>query len=310
MADIVRTHSIRLSDGRVIAIEDRGPLDGPAVIAHHGTPSCRLDVPGGAESAERNGVRVITFDRAGYGLSSNRPGRTVSDVATDVAAIADELGVGRFATIGVSGGGPHALATAAALGDRVTRVCVSVGLGPVEDRGFDAAAHLPAETVAEIRAAQAGPEVLRAFVATHADPETGLDPWLEQLPPSDREVLASPSVRAREDAIARDWQRVSREGWVQDSLAFFARPWGFHPSEVDQPTVLLYGDADVLVPLEHGLALSRLIRGSMLRTVPGGGHWLPEQEAEALAWLAHPEETRASSPMLSSVREAQARTLS
>jgi pimeloyl-ACP methyl ester carboxylesterase len=310
MAEIVRTHSIRLSDGRVIAVEDRGPLDGPIVIAHHGTPSCRLDVPGGAGGAERNGIRVITFDRAGYGLSSNRPGRTVSDVATDVAEIADELGVGRFATIGVSGGGPHALATAAVLGDRVTRVCVSVGLGPVEDPGFDAAAYLPAETVAEIRAAQAGPEVLREFVAQHADPGTGLDAWLTMLPLSDREVLARPSVRACEEAVAHDWQRVSREGWVQDTLAFFVRPWRFDPASVAQPTLLLYGDADVLVPIEHGRALSRLIAGSVLQTVPGGGHWLHDQEAEALAWLADPQETRASSPTLSSVREAHGRTLS
>ena len=79
---------------------------------------------------------------------------------------------------------------------------------------------------------------------------------------------------------------------------------------VAQPTLLLYGDADVLVPIEHGRALSRLIAGSVLQTVPGGGHWLHDQEAEALAWLADPEETRASSPMLSSVREAQERTRS
>jgi pimeloyl-ACP methyl ester carboxylesterase len=311
MADSARSHEFTLADGRVIAAQDRGPLDGPVVIAHHGTPSCRLDVPGGAAGGgERNGIRVITFDRAGYGLSSNRPGRTVSDVAADVEAIADALGIGRFATIGVSGGGPHALATAVVLGDRVTRVCVSVGLGPVEDPGFDAVACVPAETVAEIRAAQAGPEVLRKFVAQHADPEAGLDPWLTVLPLSDQQVLARPSVRACEEAVARDWQRVSREGWVQDTLAFFVRPWGFDPATVAQPTLLLYGDADVLVPIEHGLALSRLIRGSMLRTVPGGGHWLPEQEAEALAWLADPEETRASPSMLSSVREAQGRTVS
>jgi pimeloyl-ACP methyl ester carboxylesterase len=293
MAESARSYEFALADGRVLAVEDRGPLDGPVVIAHHGTPSCRLDVPGGAESAERNPVRVITFDRAGYGLSSSRPGRTVSDVAADVEAIADALRIGEFATIGVSGGGPHALATAALLSDRVTRVCVSVGLGPVQDPGFDAAAHLPAETVAEIRAAQAGPEVLREFVAQHADPETGLDAWLTMLPPSDRQVLARPSVRACEEAIAHDWQRVSREGWVQDTLAFFVRPWGFDLASIAQPTLLLYGDADVLVPIEHARALSRLIAGSVLRTVPGGGHWLHDHEAEALAWLGGVDESTA-----------------
>lgn len=292
MTEPARFHEVELADGRVLAVEDRGDLDAPVVIAHHGTPSCRLDVPGGTEGA-RDGVRVITFDRAGYGLSTRRPGRTVGDVAADVEAIADALGVGEFATIGVSGGGPHALATAALLGDRVNRLCVSVGLGPVEDPGFDAEAYLPAETVAEIRAAQAGPEVLREFVAQHADPETGLDVWLSTLPPSDQHVLARPSVRACEEAVAHDWQRVSREGWVQDTLALFTRPWGFDPASIAQATLLLYGDADVLVPIEHGVALSRLIQGSVLRTISGGGHWLLDDEAEALAWLVAAEESHA-----------------
>jgi pimeloyl-ACP methyl ester carboxylesterase len=287
MSESVRSHSIRLPDGRVLAADDHGPIDAPAVIAHHGTPSCRLDVPGGTGSAERTGVRVITFDRPGYGRSSDLPGRTVSDAAANAVAIAGALGIDRFATIGASGGGPHALATAALLGERVTRVCVSVGLGPVEAPEFDASAFVPVETAAEISAAQAGPETLRAFVARHSDPETGLDVWLDQLPASDQAVLARPAVHACEQAIAQEWRRVSLEGWVQDSLAFFARPWGFDLSDIGQPTLLLYGDADVLVPMAHGLALSRVIRGSELRTVPGGGHWLPDQEAEALGWLTH-----------------------
>ncbi len=285
MPEAARSHAIHLSDARVLAAVDCGPIDAPVVIAHHGTPSCRLDVPGGPDGPERIGVRVITFDRPGYGRSTNLPDRTVSDAAANAAAIADALGIDAFATIGVSGGGPHALATAALLGERVTRVCASVGLGPVEPPGFDMLSGLPDETIAEIRAAQAGPGALRAFIARHSDPDTGLDQWLEHLPASDREVLARPAVQAREEAIAREWQHVSREGWVEDSLAFFARPWGFHPSEVKQPTLLLYGDADVLVPIAHGRALQRLIRNSELWRVAGGGHWLPDQEKEALSWL-------------------------
>jgi pimeloyl-ACP methyl ester carboxylesterase len=281
----MRSHSIPLPDGRVLAADDHGPIDAPVVIAHHGTPSCRLDVPGAPGSPERIGVRVVTFDRPAYGRSPNLPGRQVSDAAANAAAIADALGIDRFATIGVSGGGPHALATAALLGERVTRVCVSVGLGPVEAPDFDASAGLPDETVAEIRAAQAGPDVLRAFIDRHSDPLTGLDVWLGQLPASDQEVLARPLVAARERAVAHEWQRSTQEGWVQDSLALFVRPWGFQPSEVTQPLLLLYGDADVLVPIGHGHALLRLIPGSELWSVPGGGHWLPDQETEALGWL-------------------------
>ena len=259
MGNSKRTHRVKRPDGVVLAVDDRGPEEAPAVIAHHGTPSCRLDVPSGPAAADRIGVRIITFDRPGYGLSTNVPGRSVADAAATARAIADELGIERFATIGVSGGGPHALATGALLGERVTRVCVSVGLGPVDDAGFDVFAQMPRETADEIRAAREGPDVLRSFVTQFTDPSTGLDPWLNQLPPSDREVLARPSVRAVEEAVAHEWQRVSIDGWVEDSLAFFARPWGFDPAAVTQPTLLLYGAADVLVPAAHGHALSRLI---------------------------------------------------
>jgi pimeloyl-ACP methyl ester carboxylesterase len=285
MAEVVRFHTVRLRDGRVLAVEDRGPIDSPAVIAHHGTPSCRLDVPSGPATVDRIGVRVITFDRPGYGVSTNLPGRSVSDAAANAQAIADALDIERFATVGVSGGGPHALATAARLPDRVSKVCVSVGLGPVEHPDFDARAGMPLETLEEIDAAQAGPEVLRAYVERHSNPSTGLDPWIEQLPPSDQEVLARPSVRAVEEAVALEWQRASIEGWVEDSLAFFTRPWGFGVPDVPQPTLLLYGEADVLVPLAHGRALSRLIPESHLLTIPNGGHWLLDYEADALRWL-------------------------
>lgn len=285
MPDTFPSHRVTTPDGRVLAVDDHGPLDGPIVIAHHGTPSCRLDVPAGPVVVREIGVRVITFDRPGYGLSTNLPGRTVSDAAANVRAITEALGIERFATIGVSGGGPHALATAALLGDRVTRVCVSVGLGPVEDPDFDIRADMVPETLEEISAARSGPEALRAYVEEHADPTTGLDPWLERLPPSDREVLARPEVRALEQAIATEWQRVSIDGWVEDSLAFFARPWRFSVAEVSQPTHLLYGQDDVLVPVSHGRALSRLIAGSELLTIAGGGHWLVDHEAAALRWL-------------------------
>lgn len=285
MPDTFRSHRLGIAEGHVLAVDDRGPLDGPVVIAHHGTPSCRLDVPGGPLVADQTGVRVITFDRPGYGLSTNIPGRTVSNAAANVRAIADALGIERFATIGVSGGGPHALATAALLGDRVTRLCVEVGLGPVEDPGFDVRADMLPETLDEIDAARTGPEAIRTYVEEHSDPETGLDPWLKRLPASDREVLARPAVHAIEKAIAEEWQRVSIDGWVEDSLAFWAREWGFSVADVVQPTLLLYGDADVLVPVAHGRALSRLIAGSQLVTIADGGHWLLDHEATALRWL-------------------------
>src|SRR4051812_3630131 len=102
--------SIRTADGRTIAVARWGPSGGVPVIAHHGTPMCRLDLPGSAEMLDELGVDLVTFDRAGYGRSTPLGGRSVAAAAADTAAVADAMGIDRFAVYGVSGGGPHALA--------------------------------------------------------------------------------------------------------------------------------------------------------------------------------------------------------
>ena len=106
--------------GGFLAIHNAGPRDAPAVISHHGTPSCRLDVPGGTLAPAATGVRVVSFDRPGYGGSTPMAGRCVADAARDAMTVADALGLEQFAVIGTSGGGPHALATAALAPERVT----------------------------------------------------------------------------------------------------------------------------------------------------------------------------------------------
>jgi pimeloyl-ACP methyl ester carboxylesterase len=120
-----RDFTVAVADGDQLLAREWGPSNGFPVIAHHGTPSCRLDRPGRAADDRRGEVRLISFDRPGYGGSPARPGRDVAAAACDVVAIADALGLHVFAVYGVSGGGPHALACPALLGERVTRVAVS-----------------------------------------------------------------------------------------------------------------------------------------------------------------------------------------
>src|ERR1700761_934041 len=165
-----RTHRIATPDGRVLVVDDHGDERGPAVIGHHGTPRCRLDVPADPAWIADAGIRLVIFDRAGYGGSTNLVGRTVVDSGDDVRAVADARSIETFGVIGVSWGGPHALATAARLGDRVTRLCVCSGLAPAAIAGFDAEAGLPDATLEELRAARTSPEALRGFVERHADP--------------------------------------------------------------------------------------------------------------------------------------------
>jgi pimeloyl-ACP methyl ester carboxylesterase len=127
---------VTLPDGRTLAYLDGGDPDGYPVIGLHGTPGCRLNRLPDDSVYARAGVRYITTDRAGFGQSSRHRGRLVADEAADVRALADALGLDRFSVVGGSGGGPHALACAALLADRVERVACQSGLAPLGDAGM------------------------------------------------------------------------------------------------------------------------------------------------------------------------------
>src|SRR5262249_35745471 len=117
-------------DGRTLRVHEAGPADGPTVLVHQGTPMSGILYAAHAGNAEEHGIRLLACDRPGYGGSTPAPGRSVADVATDVRAVADQLGVGRFAVWGISGGGPHALACAALLPDRVVAVGSLASVAP------------------------------------------------------------------------------------------------------------------------------------------------------------------------------------
>jgi len=277
-------HRVEVASDLVLHVREFGPADAPAVIHHHGTPSCSLDVPGGWYGVPP-GVRVVTFDRPGYAESPNRPGRSVADAGRWSEAIADALGIAEFAVMGVSGGGPHAAATAAVLGDRVTRLCVSVGLGPVGLPGFMWEEGMPAESVAEARCAIRGESDLRAFVGALMHQEDPMSEWMRQLPPSDQEILGRPEVAPEEAVVSAHALAAGIDGWVEDELAFFHRDWGVDLATITARTLLLYGAADVLVPHTHGDAMARAIGHGQLVKVPEAGHWMRDVEPDVLRWL-------------------------
>src|SRR5450631_4216461 len=126
-----RHRSIVVSDGRVLCFAEWGDPAGFPVFSLHGTPGGRLNRHPDESKYAVAGARVITYDRPGYGSSGREQGRSVVDCVHDVAAIADALGIERFAVTGGSGGGPHSLAVAARLGSRVTRARSVVGVAPI-----------------------------------------------------------------------------------------------------------------------------------------------------------------------------------
>ena len=250
-----RSGHAQTPDGRRIAYCDSGDPEAIPVVSHHGTPGSRLDRhPDGARMLADLGVRVISYDRPGYGGSDPKPGRLVVDAADDVAALADHLGIETFAVVGASGGGPHALACSARLGDRVRRVGVVVGVGPSDDPEFDFLAGMGQLNIDEFGAAaeseRAIGEYLQPIVdAFKEDPDAVLDEIAAQLPASDQEVFGRPQNRAIARESFLEAVRQGPRGWIDDDRAF-CTGWGFALADARNETRLWQGELDVLPPLD------------------------------------------------------------
>lgn len=271
--------------GGSLRVRQWGPDDAPAVVFHHGTPSTGAAVPGGWAAPSELGIRVISYDRPGYGGSTARAGYAVADGAEWAQRAADAFEVDLFATMGTSGGGPFAAATAALAPDRVTRLCVCVGIGPAQVAGFDVRLGMLGETVEEIDAASGGEAELRAFIGRLSHGVGDLSAWTSNLPARDRAILGDATVQREEAVEHEEWSLAGIEGWVNDDLAIFKRPWGFDLASITAPTLLAYGAADVFVPVAHGVAYQAIIPNARLSVVPDAGHWLRPEERELLVWL-------------------------
>jgi pimeloyl-ACP methyl ester carboxylesterase len=281
---------VRAPDGRELAYREHGDPAGAPVVFHHGTPGSRLGRHPDESVYAACGVRLVAYDRPGYGRSSPRPGRRVADAAGDTRTLADALGLERFGVLGVSGGGPHALACAALLGGRVTRAAVMVGAAPSDDPGFDFLAGMAELNVREFGAAVEGPEAIAAYLAPFVeelerDPDLVLETIAREVPAPDRAVLARPDARqVMRDSLAESVRQGVR-GWADDDLAF-AAPWGFEIGAIATPVRLWQGELDVLVPRSHAEYLQARIPEATFELVPDAGHFLLDELEGALRWLA------------------------
>jgi pimeloyl-ACP methyl ester carboxylesterase len=274
---VVTETDLELSDGRTLhAYDTGGSGDELAVFWHHGTPNVGEPPEPLFPAAAERGIRWVSYDRPGYGGSTPLPGRDMASAATDVASIADALGIDRFAVMGHSSGGPHALACAALLPERVLGVISVAGLAPFDADGLDWFAGFGASGAAELRAAVEGRAALESRLAADE-----FDP--EQFTPADHAALAG--AWSWLGAVAGKAMRGGLGGMVDDDLANVA-PWGFDPAGVSQPVLILHGDQDRMVPSAHGEWLAGRCRSAELWLRPGDGHISVLGSAvPALDWL-------------------------
>ena len=267
---------VTLRDGRTLHVYDDGDPDGLVVVEHHGTPGSGYTYPPDLELARERGLRVIAYDRAGYGQSTPNPGRAVVDIVHDIEDVLDALGIERCASLGGSGGGPHSLALGARLPDRCVAVAAIASPTPWDAEGVDPMAGMGEQNVAEFGAALEGPEALEAFLVPiaaqirAATPEDLRDLIVTLLPPVDREVLTGDRAVHAKKSIDRAIA-PGIDGWRDDDLAFL-KPWGFEIAEIGVPSLLWQGVQDKMVPVAQGRWLAERIPGVEAHISEPDGH--------------------------------------
>ena len=283
--------TVRTRDGRALEVHEEGDPAGLPVIVHHGTPMSGLPYGPHVELAREQGIRLIGYDRPGYGGSTRHDGRRVADCAADVVAIADALRLERFATWGVSGGGPHALACAALCDERLAAVASLASVAPYEAEGLDWLDGMGEENHVEFGKALAGEHELRSYLEREAEDVCNAQPedlrrLMETLlGDEDRAVLTG---RLAEYMIECDLHALAPgvDGWVDDDLAF-AQEWGFDVADITRPVLLLHGEDDRFVPVSHGRWLAARIPDVEARIDAADGHLtlLERRMREANEWL-------------------------
>ena len=265
-------HIVRLPDGRRLGVASHGDPDGRPIFLNHGTPASRLGHEFTDAPARAKGIRVLCPDRPGIGRSDPVRGRTLAGWADDVVALADVLGIDRFAVLGYSCGGPFALAVAAGAPDRVTVAGLMAGVGPIDRPG--ARQGLSKSDLQLLDLAQRRPWAARALLrALHLGarvaPSAALRSFKREVSAVDQRLLdeQGPSVMA----FFVEALRQGPQGVIDDYL-LWAGPWGFELEQLRAPVHVWQGDDDLMVPMHHADDMVARFPNATLHRVPGAGH--------------------------------------
>jgi len=267
----MKENTIELSDGRKLGYAEYGQDEGDVVFMFHGTPGSRYNIYATrlASIAEKGQIplRIIAPERPGYGLSDPKTGRTLGDWCDDVKALADELGVSHFSIVGISGGGPFALACASRMSEHVQKVAIVCGMGPISELGQEGLS-------AEEKLCLQGPDSARAYMEqlanmVNADPDRFAAYYISSLPEIDRELLSDDLVPVFKQFAIEAARQL--DGAVHDYV-LYGQPWNLPLQEILVPVAFWHSEADRSVPIHHAEYLTNLIPHSQLHQLQDYDH--------------------------------------
>jgi len=268
--------SVELDDGRSLEAVVQGAKGGTLLVFHHGSPSAAEPFEPFHRAAAQRGIELVFPSRAGFGGSTRQEGRTVASAAADAAALADHLGHERFLTAGWSGGGPHELACAALLPDRVRAAATIAGVAPYDAEGLDWTAGMGEDNEIEYPMAARDPEELLRWMQPHAEAMAKIeaDEIVAEMRSLMSDVDAAQVTGEFGENLAASFRSAFRNGpwgWYDDDLAF-VRSWGFGLSDIRVPVSIWQGRQDLMVPITHGEWLAAHIPGARAHLRPEHGH--------------------------------------
>jgi pimeloyl-ACP methyl ester carboxylesterase len=267
---------ITVHGGRRMGYAEFGEPRGRAVVWLHGTPGARRQIPEQARVfAHLHDVRLVGLDRPGIGLSTPYVYPQVRAFASDLASVADALGIEDLAVVGLSGGGPFALAAGAVLGDRIRAIAVLGGVAPSQGpdaiKGGLVALGVRLSTVLRWDRVPLGVALAAVLRTVKPLASPAVDLYARVSPEGDRRLLGRPEIKAMFiDDLFRGHPRQF-EGPIADVIVF-TRDWGFRVSDVTVPVVWWHGDADHIIPFAHGRHMVDLLPHAELRVMAGESH--------------------------------------
>tara|TARA_X000001036_G_scaffold305991_1_gene284817 strand:+ start:2577 stop:3446 length:870 start_codon:yes stop_codon:yes gene_type:complete len=267
--------SVKLSDGRSLSFARFGDPSGKPVFYFHGFPGSRLEPQSNHDAFLKAGIQLLALDRPGIGHSTRKNKRKLLDWPDDVVEVAKILKLEKFSILGVSGGGPYALACARAIPGYLNKVTVACGLGPIDAPNATSGMMLSNRVL--FRYGKFFPPVLHlsTFLMVRqlsSKPAKGLKKFVEGLPEPDRLVLSKTDAQDFVAASAVEGVRQG-SGPLLEEIGIYSRSWGFKLEDLNVPVSLFQGEVDIDVPASMARHQASLIPDCEINLYPDDGHF-------------------------------------